>query len=79
MFLIFGCKQGDNKSSATDESASLTKLVNDWNNAHNSKDVAVLASLYNESVDYYGRAKDKMIASTVNYLSSKNTRIITSK
>jgi len=59
MFLIFGCKQGDNKSSATDESASLTKLVNDWNNAHNSKDVAVLASLYNESVDYYGRAKDK--------------------
>lgn len=59
--LVLGsCKSNNNKDNpSSDQSNIVTKMVKDWNEAHNSKDVAVLASLYNQSVEYYGKEKDK--------------------
>ena len=38
---------------------TLSKMVNDWNQAINSKDVRKLSGLYSNTIFYYGSVKDK--------------------
>lgn len=58
--LIAGCKSNSSKDDASsDQTTLIIKMVNEWNEAHNSKDVAVLANLYNQTVEYYGKEKGK--------------------
>ena len=60
ILVLIGCKSNNkNESATTDQSAVVSKITKDWNDAHNSKDVAILASLYNQSIEYYGKEIDK--------------------
>lgn len=43
------------------ENIECNKLVENWNNAYNSKDIGVLTNLYDNSIFYYGVQKDKKI------------------
>lgn len=52
-----GCSKSSNSKREASEDFEL--LVNNWNKAHSSKDVAVFSELYDNSVLFYGKQKDK--------------------
>lgn len=60
LFLIIitvGCTKSSNSN--TKETEDINLLVDKWNKAHSSKDVAVFSELYDNTVLFYGKQKDK--------------------
>lgn len=55
--LFLSCNS--NYNAQNDKVEQVKKQVENWNNAHNSRDVSVLSNLYNSSVLYYGITKEK--------------------
>lgn len=56
---IWSCSSNPNKIDDASDLASVKKIVNDWNEAHNNKDIGLLSNLYDNSVKYYGRNREK--------------------
>lgn len=60
LFLISCNNQSkENSKNPTSDTDDFNKLVSDWNNAHCSKDIGMLTSLYDNTILYYGTQKDK--------------------
>lgn len=60
VFLTSCNNHNDTKSKQTSsDNVDISTLVNEWNNAHASKDIAILSNLYDNSILYYGTKSDK--------------------
>lgn len=60
VLLVQACGQKEsNISSKSSDTIILKQLVADWNKAHQSKDVAIFSSLFNNTVLFYGSQQDK--------------------
>jgi len=57
ILITVSCSNSSNSNSKKTENIRL--LVENWNKAHSSKDVAVFSQLYDNSVLFYGKQKDK--------------------
>lgn len=57
-FLISNNDQSNTNPTSFDKT-QLSKLVNEWNNAHINKDIEVFSNLYNDTILYYGTKKVK--------------------
>lgn len=60
LLLLTSCKQPSNTAETTkSETTDFKSLVNQWNSAHSSKDIAVFSNLYHNTILYYGTKKEK--------------------
>jgi len=67
MFLTIGCSKPSTNTSDSNNTSESTnidetdfnQLIDNWNKAHSSKDVAVFSELFDNSVFFYGIQKDK--------------------
>ena len=57
IFTTVACSKAANSNSK--ETKDFTLLVNKWNKAHSTKDMAAFSELYDNSVLFYGKQKDK--------------------
>jgi len=58
-FVLSNCNNRSGKKSM--DTTDFKVFVQDWNNAHSSKDVGVFSNLYDNSVLFYGTMKEKNI------------------
>lgn len=66
-FMLFSCKPKNDIGNTSDD---LKRLVNEWNDAHAKKDVAIFSALYSDTISFYGQKipKNKCIDSKLVFL-----------